>query len=133
MSVVTYDRGVGITGLDHINIDTAKPEETVAFYEDLFGFENRPQERPDFGFPGAWLFLGDTAVVHLNFIDDDDRFGQRSAFNHIAFEGTDFVSMCALLDERGLKYRTSERPEIALSQIFVDDPNGVRVEVNVRG
>ena len=79
------------------------------------------------------LFLGDTAVVHLNFIDEDDRFGQRSAFNHIAFEGSDFAGMCAMLDDRGLVYRTSERPEISLEQIFVDDPNGVRVEVNIRG
>ncbi len=131
--MLTYDHLMGITGLDHINIDTSKPDETVAFYEDVLGLENRPQDRPDFGFPGAWLFLGDTAVVHLNFIDEDDRFGQRSAFNHIAFEGSDFAGMCAMLDDRGLVYRTSERPEISLEQIFVDDPNGVRVEVNIRG
>ena len=131
--VLTYDRDMGITGLDHINIDTSKPDETVAFYEEVLGLENRPQDRPDFGFPGAWLFLGDTAVVHLNFIDEDDRFGQRSAFNHIAFEGSDFVGMCETLDDSGLVYRTSERPEISLTQIFVDDPNGVRVEVNIRG
>ena len=124
---------MGITGLDHINIDTSKPDETVAFYQDVLGLENRPQDRPDFGFPGAWLFLGDTAVVHLNFIDEDDRFAQRSAFNHIAFEGSDFAAMCSVLDDCGLKYRTSERPEISLSQIFVDDPNGVRVEVKIRG
>ena len=53
--VLTYDRVMGITGLDHINIDTSKPDETVAFYEDVLGLENRPQDRPDFGFPGAWL------------------------------------------------------------------------------
>ena len=123
---------MGITGLDHINIDTAKPDETVAFYEDILGLENRPDLRPDFGFPGAWLFCGDTAVVHLNFIDADDRFEHRSAFNHIAFEGHDYDAMCALLDDRGMQYRTSQRPEISLSQIFVDDPNGVRVEINIR-
>lgn len=133
LSVLIYDHCVGITGLDHINIDTSKPDETVAFYEDVLGLENRPQDRPDFGFPGAWLFLGDAPVVHLNFIEEDDRFLQRSAFNHIAFEGSDFAAMCALLDDHGLKYRTNERPEISLSQIFVDDPNGVRVEVNIRG
>lgn len=128
-----YDHDVAITGIDHINIDTCCPDETVAFYEDILGLENRPDDRPDFGFPGAWLFLGDTAVVHLNFIDKDDRFEQRSAFNHIAFEGSDFDAMCALLDDRGLQYRTSQRPEINLQQVFVDDPNGVRVEVNIRG
>jgi len=123
---------VGVTGLDHINIDTAKPDETIAFYEQVLGLENRPQERPDFSFPGAWLFLGDTAVVHLNFIAHDDRFTGRSAFNHIAFEGSDFAGTCALLEDQGLEYRTSTRPEIGLSQVFVDDPNGVRVEINIR-
>lgn len=120
-------------GLDHINIDTCKPEETVAFYENILGFENRPDQRPDFGFPGAWLFLGDTAVVHLNFIEDDGRASNRSAFNHIAFAGDDFEGTCTLLDERGLDYRTAARPEISLSQIFVNDPNGVRVEINISG
>lgn len=130
---MTYAHRVGITGLDHINIDTCHPDETVEFYETVLGLKNRPDLRPDFGFPGAWLFLDDTAVVHLNFIEDDGRFANRSAFNHIAFEGSEFDAMCALLDKRGLKYRTAQRPEIKLSQIFVDDPNGVRVEVNIRG
>lgn len=123
---------MAVSGLDHINIDTAEPDATIAFYRDILGLENRPQDRPDFGFPGAWLFLGERAVVHLNFIDADERFSSRSAFNHIAFEGDDFDAMCALLDDRGLRYRTSERPEIGLQQIFVNDPNGVRVEVNIR-
>lgn len=124
---------VAITGLDHINIDTSCPEDTISFYEEVLGLQNRPQDRPDFGFPGAWLFLADRAVVHLNFIDDDGRAANRSAFNHIAFEGSDFTAMCALLEARGLKYRTSQRPDIALSQIFVKDPNGVAVEINIRG
>ncbi len=124
---------MAVTGLDHINIDTCLPDETVAFYEEVLGLENRPDRRPDFGFPGAWLFLGDVAVVHLNFIDDDGRFKLRSAFNHIAFQGTDFDGTCALLDQKGLDYRTSVRPEIKLSQVFVNDPNGVRVEINIPG
>ena len=124
---------MGITGLDHINIDTSKPDETVAFYEQILGLENRPQDRPDFGFPGAWLFLGDDAVVHLNFIDDDGRSDNRNSFNHIAFAGSDFAGLCRLLDEHGLPYKTSERAEISLSQVFVTDPNGVKVEINIRG
>lgn len=128
-----YARPVGITGLDHINIDTSCPDDTIAFYTDVLGLENRPQDRPDFGFPGAWLFLGDRAVVHLNFIDDDGRAANRSAFNHIAFEGSDYDATVAMLEQRGLKYRSAERPEIALKQLFVKDPNGVAVEINIRG
>ena len=128
-----YDSVVAISGIDHVNIDTSCPDETVAFYTEVFGLVNKPELRPDFGFPGAWLFSGDRAVVHLNFIEDDGRSANRSAFNHFAFEGTDFDETCAFLDSRGLSYRTAARPEIGLRQIFVEDPNGVRVEINVQG
>lgn len=121
-----------VSGLDHINIDTSCPDQTVAFYSEVLGLEDRPGARPDFGFPGAWLWLGDRAVVHLNFLDDEpDR--TTGAFNHIAFEGSGFDKTCALLDARGLEYKSSTRPEIDLKQIFVQDPNGVRVEINIRG
>jgi len=123
---------MGIQGLDHINIDTCCPDETVAFYTEVLGLENHPDKRPNFGFPGAWLWVDGVAVVHLNFIDEDDRFGKRNAFNHIAFEGSDFDAMCALLDSHELDYRTSVRAEIGLRQIFVEDPNGVKVEINIR-
>lgn len=122
---------MGVRGLEHINIDTCRPAETIEFYTQVLGLENRPDRRPDFGFPGAWLWAGDQAVVHLNFIEEDDRFGRRNAFNHIAFAGTDFDPMVALLESKGLEHRTSIRDDIGLRQIFVDDPNGIRVEINI--
>lgn len=135
---------MAVTGLDHINIDTACPERTIAFYSDILGLEDRPADRPDFGFPGAWLWLDQRAVVHLNFLEEEPEratgapnltgaFNPTGAFNHIAFEGSGFDATCALLDKNGLDYRTSERAEIDLKQIFVRDPNGVRVEINIRG
>lgn len=123
---------MGIRGLDHINIDTCQPDATVDFYTEVLGLENRPDRRPDFDFPGAWLFSGERAVVHLNFIDADDRFGQRSAFNHIAFEGSDFDTTCRELEAQGIEHRTAVRDEMGLRQIFVNDPNGIRVEINIR-
>ena len=123
---------MAVRGLDHYNIDTAKPTETVAFYEDVLGAVNDPSRRPDFGFPGAWLFLDDHPVIHLNFIDED-RTGPTGAFNHIAFEAEGFLELCQRLDDRGLTYRTNELTEIDLLQIFVKDPNNVRLELNIRG
>lgn len=127
---------MAISGLDHINVDTDQPEATVAFYTEVLGLEAREGARPNFDFPGEWLWLGDRAVVHLNFHDELPPAASASgtgAFNHIAFEGAGFDSMCALLDERELKYATSERPEIDLKQVFMRDPNGVRIEINIRG
>ncbi len=118
--------------LDHYNIDTAKPDETVAFYCDVLGAVNDPARRPDFGFPGAWLFLDDHPVIHVNFIDED-RTGPTGAFNHIAFEAEGFLDLCQRLDDRGIRYATNELPEIDLLQVFARDPNNVRLEFNIRG
>ncbi len=123
---------MSIKGIEHINIDTALPDETIAFFTEVLGLVNRPDLRPDFGFPGAWLFLGEQAVVHLNFRDAQPA-SATGAFNHIAFEGTDFAAMKDTLDARGLDYKADERPEIQLKQIFVRDPNNVLVEINIRG
>ena len=46
--------------LDHYNITTSKPDETIAFYCEVLGFENIPERRPDFGTPGAWFFVDDS-------------------------------------------------------------------------
>lgn len=121
-----------VRGLDHYNLDTAVPEQTVQFYCDVFGAVDDPSRRPDFGFPGAWLFFDDRPLLHLNFVDED-KSGPTGAFNHIAFEAEGFLDFCAKLDERGIKYRTSELREIDLLQIFLKDPNNVRLEVNIRG
>ena len=117
---------------DHVNISTAHPEATLAFYCEVLGLVDDRARRPDFGFPGAWLFAGDRAVVHLNFVDDDPS-GPTNAMDHVAFECVGYESTRAELDTRGIEYQASERPDDELFQLFVLDPNGVKVELNFRG
>lgn len=119
-----------ISGLDHFTVNTNRPEETVAFYTDILGLVDRPDRRP-FDFPGAWLFVGDQAVVHLVF-QEEDRGKPQGAFDHVAFRTDDFEAVVAKLDAAGLDYKASRLPELGMSQLFVRDPNGVRVEVSAR-
>lgn len=121
-----------IRTLDHVNINTSQPEKTLGFYCDVLGLVDDRDRRPDFGFPGAWLFAGDRAVVHLNFVDEDPS-GPTHALDHVAFECAGFVETRRELDDRGIEYRASERPNDDLFQLFVVDPNGVKVELNFRG
>ena len=55
---------MSVGALDHYNVSTRKLTETVRFYEDALGFANGP--RPQFSFPGAWLYSAGHAVLHLN-------------------------------------------------------------------
>ena len=51
--------------LDHATVNTDRLSETIAFYKHFLDLT--PGWRPDFGFPGAWLYPadGDYAIVHL--------------------------------------------------------------------
>jgi len=54
---------VTLQRLDHVNIRTANLDAMVAWYRDMLGLETGP--RPGFAFPGAWLYAGEHAIVHL--------------------------------------------------------------------
>ena len=116
--------------LDHFNVATARPEETLNFYCNALGLVNRPDLRPDFPVPGAWLFAGDNAVVHVVYVDEEP--GEPSGpVDHVAFAGSDQDEICAQLDELGIEYSTLDHPSGAFSQVFVHDPNGVKIEINI--
>ena len=52
-----------VASLDHVNILTNDVEACRQFYIDVLGFEEG--FRPDFGFPGLWIYLGGAPVVHF--------------------------------------------------------------------
>lgn len=117
-----------VIALDHFTIHTNRPTETIAFYTDLLGLENRPDDRPAFDFAGAWLWAGDRPVIHLVFLDKDP--GTVSGpFDHIAFATDDFDGLCARLVERNVDHKIGGHADLGLKQVFVHDPNGIRVEV----
>ena len=51
--------------------------------------------------------------------------------DHIAFSATDYDATRSRLDEAGASYVENEIPGL-MRQLFVNDPNGVRIEINVR-
>ena len=130
--------------IDHYAIRTLKMEETRHFYEGL-GLKSGP--RPEFPFPGYWMYAGDTPVVHLVGIDPDNPEGlydylgeQEVAFldgsgsiDHLAFSATDPDNLKKNLNKRNVKYRENEVPGLGLLQIFAEDPNNITVEINYYG
>lgn len=120
-----------IQTLDHVNLTTSKLDETVEFFERFLGLENRPDDRPPFNVPGAWLFVGDQAVVHL--IDlGQDRGEPAGALDHVAFRVDDLDPHLAALDEAGVAYRVGGAPEFGMRQAFFQEPNGITIELTQR-
>jgi len=54
---------VTLKRLDHVNLRTANLQAMVDWYGRMLGMT--PGPRPDFGFPGAWLYAGDQPIIHL--------------------------------------------------------------------
>ncbi len=119
---------MALTGLDHISVRTADVEATRAFYEKVLGLRSGP--RPDFAFPGAWLYRGEQAVVHVIGVDHGGRGEGTGGFDHIAFAATDLDGMRKHFKACGVAFDERGVPGRPLYQIFLTDPNGVRIELN---
>lgn len=128
MAIASASVGV----LDHFNIRTRRLDETVRFYRDILGLTLGP--RPNFSFPGAWMYSDGRAVVHLVDIaaTDEAQKPDSGAVHHLAFASRGFAAMQEQLAARGIPFQTVQVPGGELWQIFVSDPNGVLIELNYR-
>ncbi|MDU1694588.1 MAG: VOC family protein, partial [Bradyrhizobium sp.] len=96
--------GVSVGVLDHFNIRTRNLAETVRFYEDVLGLENGA--RPNFAFPGAWMYSEGRAVVHLVDISptSEAQKPDSGVVHHVAFVSRGFAAMKARLAAKGMPF-----------------------------
>jgi len=122
--------GVSVGVLDHFNIRTRNLAETVRFYQDVLGLESGP--RPNFAFPGAWMYSEGRPVVHLVDISPTSEVQKPDSgvVHHVAFVSRGFAGMKARLAAKGMAFDARQVPGGELWQIFVRDPNGVMIELN---
>lgn len=115
--------------LEHYNIVTEKLDETVEFYQKIVGLV--VGDRPNFAFPGAWLYAGDDPVVHLMQLGENREPGSGS-IDHVAFRGSDHAAYKSHLEANGIEYDERYVEDAEMHQMFIRDPNGVKVEINFR-
>ena len=116
--------------LDHFNIRTRKLAETVQFYEGVLGLEKGA--RPNFAFPGAWMYSEGRPVVHLVDISStaEAQKPDSGCVHHVAFVSRGFDAMRQRLASKRMQFDARQVPGGELWQIFVNDPNGVMIELN---
>jgi catechol 2,3-dioxygenase-like lactoylglutathione lyase family enzyme len=117
-----------LTGFDHVNVRTANLEAMVAFYEDVLGL--KIGRRPDFAFPGAWLYLGDQAYVHLVGVASSPRSGGDVTLEHFAFRARGLAAFRARLDARGIDHSVDAVPGFPILQVNFHDPDGNHIHVD---
>src|ERR1700757_5163805 len=94
--------------LDHFNIRTRHLAETVRFYEDVLGLEKG--DRPNFAFPGAWMYSEGKAVVHLVDISPtaEAQKPDSGVVHHVAFVSQGFDAMRQRLQSKGMQFEARQ-------------------------
>ena len=116
-----------ISGMNHFTVLTSDLAASRAFYIDLLGLTEG--FRPDLGFPGAWLYAGDQAVLHI-VAGRGVPANPRGVIDHMAFSARDLRAVAARLTERGIAYDLGRLPSTGVWQLFCLDPSGARVELD---
>ncbi len=117
-----------ITAFDHVNVRTNKLDEMIAWYGDVLGLYSGP--RADFPFPGAWLYLGSHALVHLVGIDGDPASPENVSLEHFALRAQGLKEFLAKLESQGIDARVSHVPGMPIIQVNIFDPEGNHIHVD---
>lgn len=140
---------MGELAINHVAIRSPDADKTRDFFTQTLDLV--PGPRPEFPFPGYWLYKTDSdhanylnAVVHIVGIDPNDKAGLiqylgdrelptlygTGAIDHVAFFATGLEKMLAHLAQNKIPCRERLVPTIGLHQLFLDDPNGIVIELN---
>ena len=118
---------MAVSGMNHFTILTDDVPRTVDFYARLLGLANGP--RPDLGFPGAWLYAGDTAVLHVVGGKSRDQL-RTGVIDHMAFTAQGLADTLAALVTYNVEHTCRRQIGSGTWQVFFFDPNGARVELD---
>ncbi|WP_170387592.1 VOC family protein [Ruegeria atlantica] len=119
-----------IERLDHVNIVTTRLPDMVAWYAEVLGL--KPGARPDFPFPGAWLYAGDDAVVHLVGQEGTPNVGSevKLKLEHFALSATGLSAFEEKLISCQIQYRKTDVQGAGKVQIHVADPDGNHIHID---
>ena len=128
-----------MTGLFHVAIKTNDLAATVRFYCDVIGLKEA--NRPDFGYPGAWLACpvpGGDAIIHI--YAGGPALGESGrapvgtgAIDHVSVAAIGYHRLIERFRAHGLDWREFKVPGTSLWQLFVYDPSGVQLELTFDG
>lgn len=113
--------------LHHASLVVADTNKSLKFYRDILGLPLT--DRPDLGFPGAWLQLG-AQQIHLLELENPDPTTGRPEHGgrdrHTALSVPDLAPVKEVLDKNGINYTLSKSGRQAL---FCRDPDGNALEI----
>ncbi|MEJ2142019.1 MAG: VOC family protein [Gammaproteobacteria bacterium] len=116
-----------INSVHHVSLIISDLEKSRVFYQNILGL-TVVEDRPDLGFEGLWLKVGEQQI-HLLLLDNPDPVHGRPQHGgrdrHVACTVTDFEQLVDRLEQGNVSYTLSRSGRKAL---FCRDPDGNALE-----
>jgi catechol 2,3-dioxygenase-like lactoylglutathione lyase family enzyme len=131
-----------ISHIEHFLVAADDIEATRDWYARVLGMQSGAH--PDFGFPVHWMYVNGVDIVHIGpsarvageiqkkYLGrtSQDAGAGTGALDHIAFRATGLRAMLEHLRAESVPFSQRRANGQALFQLFMLDPNGVKIELN---
>src|SRR4051794_14437448 len=131
-----------VSHIEHFLVAADDIDATRDWYARVLGMQSGAH--PDFGFPVHWMYVNGVDVVHIGPSAKQageiqrkylGRTSQQSeegtgAIDHIAFRATGLRTMLEHLKREKMAFSQRRANGQALFQLFLYDPNGIKIELN---
>lgn len=112
--------------IHHVSLVVSDLQRALDFYQGILGLRVNP-ERPDLGYPGAWLDVGEQQL-HLMQIDNSVALQTQQHMGHerhVALQVMELEPLIDTLQQAGVEFRQSRSGRAAL---FCRDPDNNTLE-----
>ena len=86
--------------------------------------------RPDFSFPGAWLYAGDDAVIHLVGVEAQPEQPESLTLEHFALSATGIADLLDRVKAAGARHTVRNVPSFPIVQVNLWDPDGNHIHID---
>src|SRR5215208_3222111 len=133
---------MALSHIEHILVVADDLDATRDWYARVLGMKSGAH--PEFGFPVHWMYVDNIDIVHIGPSAKQageiqkkylGRTSQKSeegtgALDHIAFRATGLRRMLEHLKREKVPFSQRRANGQALFQLFLHDPNGIKIELN---
>ena len=116
-----------IEGMNHFTVLSKDLEKSKNFYIGVLGLTE--DYRPPFAFPGAWLYAGNQAILHI-MAGKPMPADAAGVIDHMAFTATNLQDTVDTLKRHGIPYDLHRLKGLDIWQLFCHDPDGAKVELD---
>jgi catechol 2,3-dioxygenase-like lactoylglutathione lyase family enzyme len=116
-----------IASMNHFTVLSSDLEKSKVFYIGILGLTEG--YRPPFAFPGAWLYAGNQAILHI-MAGKPMPVNAAGVIDHMAFTAFNLQAVIDTLKQHGIHYELHRLKGLEIWQLFCHDPDGAKVELD---